>query len=93
MREEPKHIFSENAPQFFGCPEHFTSDEVTEMRRSFKAQKITIIDVEKAMGKDAHECLSFDYDVKNWLNCAQWSVRDYSTIDDYVILDFIGTAG
>lgn len=89
-----KHIFSENAPQFFGSDEgFFTADEVTEMRRSFKAQKITVDDLKPAMGENANKCLSFDYDVDNWLNCAQWSVRDFDIVDDYVILDFIGTAG
>lgn len=89
-----KHIFTENAPQFFGTDsDFFTADQVSEMRRSFKEQKITVDNLKKAMGEDAHKCLSFDYDVKNWLNCAQWSVRDYSVRDDYVILDFIGTAG
>ena len=88
-----QHIFSENAPQFFGCPEWFTAENVTEMRKSFKEEKITIKDLVEAMGENAHKCLSFDYDKDNFMNCAQWSVRDFDTMDDYVILDFIGTAG
>jgi hypothetical protein len=87
-----KHIFSYDAPQFFGCPEWFTEEEVREMREDFKRQKITVDDIKKAMGDHPDEYLDFEYSPKSCFS-AQWNVRDYSEKDDYVILDFVGTAG